>query len=124
MLKPSNKLKNAILQLAPLHRAIESAPDNFKALKESFKGKTFDVDVLEVYSGGGRSIYGQKVNYAFRAWHDKIHLKYNLGFSLKDELKTVKQHFRELKAFNVSRKDRAIFYIDAALQVKFYYLRK
>lgn len=41
-----------------------------------------------VYAGGSeKTIYGDPVvNYIFRAWHDRLHLRYNLDFSLESEI--------------------------------------
>lgn len=48
----------------------------------------FNSSSLIIWSGGSdTTIYQDRnVNYAFRAWHDSLHLKTGLGFTVADEI--------------------------------------
>lgn len=77
----SYELNSKILKLAPRHTVKDIAPDSFASLKGA------STSGLVVYSGGSdNTIYGDpRVNWAFRAWHDKLHLDLNALFTLQDE---------------------------------------
>jgi hypothetical protein len=79
MLSP--ELNHKILKLAPKHTVKDIAPDSFESLKAASTAG------LVVYSGGSENtIYGDpRVNWAFRAWHDELHLKLNAPFTLEGE---------------------------------------
>lgn len=76
-----SELNRLILKLAPKFQASDIAPSTFESLKEQASGS------LVVWAGASDStIYGDpKVNHAFRAWHDSIHLKLNSPFTLQGE---------------------------------------
>lgn len=74
-------LNQKIIKLAPKFQAKDFAPDSFEKL---IANKTAG---LVVWAGASDStIYGDaKVNHAFRAWHDSLHLKLNAPFTLAGE---------------------------------------
>lgn len=66
--------------------------DNFnsKDIKETFEAhkKTYrETGKIYIWTGESKNtIFGkEKINHYFRAWHDYIHLNYNLGYSITDE---------------------------------------
>ena len=77
----SYELNSKILKLAQRHTVKDIAPDSFASLKGA------STSGLVVYSGGSdNTIYGDpRVNWAFRAWHDKLHLDLNAPFTLQGE---------------------------------------
>lgn len=74
-------LNSKILKLAPRYTAKDTAPETFQALKSQATSG------LVVWDGmSDQTIYGDnKVNHAFRAWHDSLHLKLNAPFTLEGE---------------------------------------
>jgi hypothetical protein len=79
----STELNHKLLKLAPKFTPAIIAPDTFESLARASVGG------LVVYSGASDStIYGDaKVNWAFRAWHDSLHLKLGADFTLIGELR-------------------------------------
>jgi hypothetical protein len=77
----SYELNSKIIKLAPKFEAKDFAPDTFQKLKEC------SISGLVVWAGASdQTIYGDaKVNYAFRAWHDALHLKLNAPFTDQGE---------------------------------------
>lgn len=77
----SNELNQKILKLAPKFQAKDIAPNSFADLKEN------SLESLVVWAGASdQTIYGDaKVNWAFRAWHDQLHLKLNAPFTYDGE---------------------------------------
>jgi len=59
----------------------EIAPDTYDKLRGN-------AGILTVWDGASdNTIYADPaINWAFRAWHDKVHLKYDLDFSIESEL--------------------------------------
>ena len=77
----SYDLNSKILSLAPKHQAKPIAPDSLESLIRA------STSPMVVYDGGSdNTIYGDpRVNHAFRAWHDSLHLKLNAPFDLAGE---------------------------------------
>lgn len=73
-------LNQRILKLAPKHETSVNAPATFEELCRN-------VGKLVVWSGASdRTVYGDaRVNHAFRAWHDSLHLKLNAPFTVEGE---------------------------------------
>lgn len=126
MLQISKECEQAILALAPKHHACADAPSNIKELREWYKSNTLNVDSLPVYDGGSDdTIFGSReVNFAFRAWHDALHLENNLGFSQEDELTMAMLHCKELRLMGISEDDCDLMFNDVAGQVLYYYNSK
>jgi hypothetical protein len=84
-------LNQKLLDLAPRFSVSENAPNTFAELK----GRT---SPLVVYSGASDcTIYGDpRINYAFRAWHDSIHLRLNAGFTVAEEIRVAEESARIL----------------------------
>jgi len=55
----------------------------FEAHKKTYK----ETGKIHIWTGESENtIFGkEKINHYFRAWHDYIHLNYNLGYSITDE---------------------------------------
>jgi hypothetical protein len=90
-----NTLNERILELAPKHIVSAYAPDTFETLSRNIGG-------LVVWDGGSdNTIYGDaKVNWAFRAWHDSLHLKLNADFSLEGETRVALEQARILGGYH------------------------
>ena len=74
-----------IKRLAGWHRAIPDAPQSFEALMEITGGLPHAL--IPVWDGASESsIYGgERGNFAFRAWHDRLHIILHAGFDADGE---------------------------------------
>lgn len=83
--KASVALEALILRLAPPHYATPDAPSTLDALQAAWANQ--DARGLPVFDGGcDHTIYSSPdVNYAFRAWHDSIHVQGGYGFDGRGE---------------------------------------
>jgi hypothetical protein len=88
-----NELNRLILKFAPKHSISDIAPNSFETLMDS---KTTG---LVVWSGASEgTIYGSSlVNYAFRAWHDSLHISLCAGFDLIGESRVANEQARLLQ---------------------------
>lgn len=88
------ELNNKILKLAPKFIAKDIAPHSFETLKSNSTAG------LVVWAGASdQTIYGDsKVNHAFRAWHDSLHIKLNAPFTLEGERLVGLEQARILKS--------------------------
>jgi len=86
-------LNNAILRLAPRFIVSDNAPDTLESLTRQNSSS------LVVWAGASDStIFGDKsVNWAFRAWHDYLHLKLNAEFNEKGETIVAIEQARQLR---------------------------
>ncbi len=84
-------LNSKIVSLAPKHLAKDLAPDTYESLARHS-------GIMVVWSGGSdNTIYGDaRVNHAFRAWHDALHIKLNVGFDLQGETRVALEQARIL----------------------------
>ena len=60
---------------------------NIEATFESHKKTYKETGKIYIWTGESKNtIFGkEKINHYFRAWHDYIHLNYNLGYSITEE---------------------------------------
>lgn len=86
------RLNERILELAPRFTLSDRAPNTFPELCAQAAGS------LVVWPGASeRTIYGcPRVNWAFRAWHDLIHLQLGADFTLEGEVRVAKEQARLL----------------------------
>lgn len=126
MIKVSRECEQAILKLAPKHHACADAPNNIHQLRQWLDSHTLNVDSLPVYNGGSdETIFSsQDINFAYRAWHDALHLENNLGFKLEDECKIAALHCKELRLMGVTEDDCDLIFADTTGQVLYYYHSK
>lgn len=85
--RASPALESAILALAPPHVATQTAPSNLPELLAAWERYILDGTPLPVYDGAcDRTIYSSaRVNHAFRAWHDSIHVTLAAEFNAAGE---------------------------------------
>lgn len=76
----NSELNSRIVSLAPKHSVSDIAPYSFETLRANC-GR------LVVWAGASdHTIYGDRsVNWAFRAWHDSLHISLQADFSLAGE---------------------------------------
>lgn len=92
MLKLCADLNSKILRLAPKHHVSDNAPDSFAKLAGS------SASGLVVWAGASDgTIYGdRRVNWAFRAWHDSLHLQLGAPFTLEGEKLVAREQARQI----------------------------
>jgi hypothetical protein len=129
MIKPykaSAALEALVLNMAPRHHPAPDAPDTWRKLLQ-WKDTSTPSSSMPVYSGGSYdTIYSHtRYNYAFRAWHDSIHLNIFAGFTRLDEIRVSNEHVRQAKEravmFGLVDDDFRALRADVAGQVLYYY---
>ena len=124
--RASVALEALVLNMAPRHHTDEYAPSSFKALK-AWDSHADPTDSMPVYAGGcDNTIYSHpRYNYAFRAWHDRVHLDLDLGFGKLDEIRVCNEQVRQARARSVmlglNEDDIRALTADIAGQVLYYY---
>ena len=112
----SESLNRQILALAPRHVAVPDAPNTWRELQRA----AYDsAGRLRVFNGASSAtIYASpSVNFAFRAWHDSLHLAHGLDFSRESELKIAQFHADQIQG----EYDKRLIYADVAAQVEYYF---
>lgn len=89
------EFNRAVLALAGAHDPREDAPGTFAELM-ACGGRL----ALPVWAGASeKTIYGDaSVNWAFRAWHDRTHIRYGLDFSRAGELAAARWQITEFRS--------------------------
>lgn len=102
-------INNKILKLAPKHQVADLAP--------STELELFNSPSLVVWSGASdNTIFGDaRVNYAFRALHDALHLKTRRDFSPDSEIE-----LGRIQANQFSGLMADLIYVEVSLQAKYY----
>ena len=128
--KASQALEFHVMDKAPQHIAVSDAPDTWTRLK-AFNAKTWTgprdkhgFRIMPVYNGGcDNTIYSTPaVNYAFRAWHDSLHLESHSCFNYAGEKLVAKAHVRSLHDNGLSQEDQDAIWFDTYGQ-NLYYLK-
>jgi len=98
---------SVIRSLAPKHFGTHNAPSTYAALEQAWAKAQRTNSPFPVYSGGCEStIYGApEDNYAFRAWHDSIHIALKAGFDVIGESAVANEQLRQLRDHGVSAQD-------------------
>lgn len=105
-------LNNKIMKLAPKHSVSDNAPYSFETLKANATSG------LVVWSGASdNTIYGDRaINWAFRAWHDSLHLKLNAPFTLDGEKLVALEQIRLIDSSELSQ----IIWAEVVGQVEYF----
>lgn len=101
MFRLDAELNNKILKLAPKFDAMEYAPDTYERLASHVSTGSR----LVVWHGASEStIYGDaRVNHAFRAWHDALHLKLGAAFDYDGEKRVALEQARLIDSDAMAR---------------------
>lgn len=124
--KASRALEALVINMAPRHHPSRCAPDSWSLLK-AWKKQSVPGESMPVYDGGSdKTIYSHaRYNYAFRAWHDKVHLELDAGFGKLDEIRVCNEQVRQARArfvmLALSEEDIRAVIADVAGQVLYYY---
>ncbi len=109
----------------PRIEPLEKYSPTFKGLKEDrAQGKCY------VFAGGSddtifhdpRGDWAGHCLYEYRAWHDSVHLQYNLDFSYESELLLAACLENEALAMGMSAHDARLIKLDLQLHIKHYYM--
>lgn len=118
-MKASKELETLILERAPSFYSTADAPADWPALKAWYDlwsiraelGESYVIPVSNV--GCDRTIYSSPaVNYAFRAWHDSIHLVLDVGFDFDGELAVALHHVRVAELAGLPKRDIDMLWAD------------
>jgi len=101
--------------LLPIQPLAEYNPETLAALKKDRMD-----GVIYVFSGGSKNniFTSDLAILCFRAWHDEIHIKYNLDFSLDHELIVAALHDKEAIEMGISKEDAKLLSLDIELHVR------
>ncbi len=104
-----NEINSLILKMTPKHTIRDIAPSTEKDL--------FSQPTLVVWSGASdTTIFGDKrVNWAFRALHDALHLQTGIGFSVAEEI-----YLGRVQANQYSGLMADLVYCEVALQAEYF----
>ena len=125
--KASKELEAFIIEQAPSHYATADAPADWHALKVWYElwnirlanGECY---VIPVFDGGCEdTIYSSpRVNHAFRAWHDSLHLILDEDFSLHGEREVAARHVLAAERAGLSWRDKEMLWADTYGQRAYY----
>lgn len=114
----SQRLNDFIMERAKEinYQARSEAPNDYETLKAMCS-----VNNIIVWSGASdKTIFSDdKVNIAFRAWHDLIHLKHDFDFSLEGEIATTYEQINELPEY--WELERNLLESEVIGQARYYY---
>ena len=120
MVKLSKETESILLIMAPAHYASSNSPTTYETVKEQAK-----TGIYHVFSGGSTdTIFSdRKYQYAYRAWHDSIHLHNEIPFDMQSELKVAKLQEEIALQNGVSKKDAMILKYDLECHIEYYYAK-
>lgn len=82
-------------------------------------------DVFVYAHGSKNTIFNQEdTKLYYRAWHDTLHIKYNVGFNTDEELLIAEKQYEELIKLGVTPYDAYLVKLDLILHIKHYYKYK
>ena len=91
-------LQSLILELAPRHEARARVPILSAGNRSEHIAIAGDGSLLIWEGASDATIYRDaRVNHAFRAWHDAMHIAGNLGFTLADEIAACELQIRDAR---------------------------
>lgn len=119
-MKLRHKTQLTILKLAPNHIASLESPTTYEAVKQQAES-----GVYHVFSGGSTDTIfsSRKVQYAYRAWHDSIHIENEIDFSMESELQVAKLQEEIALSNGVNPRDAMLLRYDLECHIKYYYAK-
>ena len=128
----SPKLCAFVRKQAPPHYATSDAPSSWAEL-QAWNQRWLDSAraygtcyVLPVFDGGcENTVYPDNAtNYAFRAWHDSLHLANGYSFSREDEIKVGLIHMQQARRAGLAQRDLDVLIADTIGQIEYYHRHK
>lgn len=107
--------------IAPDHVACANAPSSWAALK-SWDDNFGHNNPIPVFDGGCElTIYSEpKINHAFRAWHDRTHLRIDAGFDYDGEFAVALSHRASVRGAGLALSDAKAIMFDTIGQYRYY----
>lgn len=120
-LKLRPETEQFLLDVAPKHFASEDSPTTY----ETVKAQRDKYGIYHVFSGGSTdTIFTRReVQYAYRAWHDSIHMAMKLDFSKESELQVAKLQEKIALNAGVSERDAKLLRLDLEAHIEYYYAK-
>jgi hypothetical protein len=110
-----------LLKIAPKHFASANSPTTF----ETVKAQADNYHIFHVFNGGSTdTIFSdRKYQYAYRAWHDSLHMTMNWDFSKESELKVAKLQEKVALAWGIDARDAKMLRLDLEAHIEYYYAK-
>lgn len=110
-----------LLDVAPPHFASDESPTTYDEVRDHWtRHKMF-----HVFNGGSTDTMfsERRYQYAYRAWHDSIHMKYEIPFEKQDELTVAKLQEAIALRHDVDPHDARLLCLDLEAHIKYYYAK-
>lgn len=120
-MKLSAQTEGWILSIAPPHVRSMKSPQTFEDVKEYFdkNGK------YHVFEGGAKldeTVFNTwEARWAYRAWHDSIHVQFDIPFEKKNELAVARIQESIALDYGISKRDAKILRLDLEAHIHYYY---
>lgn len=110
-----------LLSIAPRHFASEDSPTTYETVRNQAKTH----GIYHVFSGGSTdTIFSERgYQYAYRAWHDSIHMAFELDFSKESELKVAKLQEEIALGEGIDARDARMLRLDLEAHIEYYYAK-
>lgn len=117
-MKLSNKTENFLLSNCPEFVAKLESPNSYEAVK-----KQAATGLYIVFAGGSSDniFSSDNVRNAYRAWHDSIHISFNLDFSKESEFKVATLQKELALNSGVNERDAILMELDLSGHVAHFY---
>jgi len=115
------KTEQWLLDIAPRHFASENSPTSYEAVQKqaSLYG------IFHVFNGGSTdTIFSSRaVQYAYRAWHDSLHLMKQWDFSHASELKVAILQEAVAISWGIDERDAKMLRLDLEAHIEYVYAK-
>lgn len=110
-----------LLDIAPRHFASADSPTTY----EGVKSQSESYGIYHVFSGGSTdTIFSERgYQYAYRAWHDSIHMAHGLDFSKESELLVARLQESIALKCGINPRDAKILRLDLEAHIYYYYAK-
>lgn len=117
-LKPETE--TLLLTLAPPHFASANSPTTYETVRQQAQTGTY-----HVFNGGSTDTIfsSRKVQYAYRAWHDSIHMSREIPFDMDSELLVAKLQEEIALENGADPRDAMMLRYDLECHIKYYYAK-
>lgn len=124
-MKVSPATEQYILDNCPPYCVRPDAPDTYRDLKKV----AAEENVIPVFGEPDKPVFDSifsspEVHYAFRAWHDALHIEHDQNFTLKGEMMMAGIQYAVLRHAGIDITSAQLIYLNTAAQVEYYYATK
>lgn len=119
MNKLTKRTERWLLAVAPPHIASMDSPNTYEDVRKYHE----ENGVFHVFAGGSTDTIfsSREVQYAYRAWHDSIHMKYEIPFGMQSELAVARLQESIALDAHVDPKDARLLRLDLEAHIEYYY---